>query len=147
MLEVVRILNPTDYDLGMSSDSRSYVVPAHGTTILSVRDYRSIDAINPSLVVEAPMLTGESRNVARYGAIGDGKTDDSDAIQRAFDAAYDDGGGEVFFPAGEYECSRGLFVRDGVGIVGEGDSSLIMANYGIVVGGGATYIRDVRIRR
>ena len=37
-------------------------------------------------------------NVMTYGAIGDGATDDSSAIQAAIDAAHDADGGVVFFP-------------------------------------------------
>jgi polygalacturonase len=43
-------------------------------------------------------------NVRQYGAIGDGKTIDSPAINRAIDAAFSSGGGMVFFPAGIYLC-------------------------------------------
>jgi len=41
-------------------------------------------------------------NVRNYGAVGDGKTLDSPAINRAIDAAAAAGGGTVYFPAGIY---------------------------------------------
>lgn len=41
-------------------------------------------------------------NVKTFGAKGDGKTIDSRAINRAIEAAYDSGGGTVYFPAGTY---------------------------------------------
>ena len=43
-------------------------------------------------------------NVHAYGATGDGKTLDTDAINRAIEAAAAAGGGVVFFPAGNYLC-------------------------------------------
>lgn len=43
-------------------------------------------------------------NVKGFGAIGDGETLDSPAINRAIDAASANGGGTVWFPAGEYLC-------------------------------------------
>ena len=41
-------------------------------------------------------------NVKAYGATGDGTTDDTTAIQAAFDAANTAGGGTVYFPSGTY---------------------------------------------
>jgi polygalacturonase len=43
-------------------------------------------------------------NVHAYGAIGDGKTLDTDAVNRAIDTAASAGGGVVLFPAGNYLC-------------------------------------------
>ncbi len=41
-------------------------------------------------------------NIKVYGAIGDGKTNDTKAINNAIDAAVKGGGGTVFFPSGIY---------------------------------------------
>ena len=41
-------------------------------------------------------------DVRAYGAAGDGQTLDTDAINRAIEAAAAVGGGTVFFPAGTY---------------------------------------------
>lgn len=43
-------------------------------------------------------------NVRSYGAVGDGKTLDSPALNRAISAATSDGGGRVVVPAGTYLC-------------------------------------------
>jgi len=43
-------------------------------------------------------------NVRAYGATGDGKAIDSDAVNKAIDAAAANGGGTVYFPAGYYLC-------------------------------------------
>ena len=43
-------------------------------------------------------------DVRNYGATGDGKTLDTDAVNRAIDAAATAGGGVVLFPAGTYLC-------------------------------------------
>lgn len=44
----------------------------------------------------------ETVSVKDFGAVGDGVTDDTAAIQAAVDAVFAAGGGTVFFPAGEY---------------------------------------------
>jgi polygalacturonase len=46
--------------------------------------------------------TGEVFNVKTFGATGDGKNLDSDAINKAIDAASEKGGGTVYFPVGTY---------------------------------------------
>src|SRR5438067_12761829 len=43
-------------------------------------------------------------NVKSFGATGDGKTLDTDSINKAIDAAHSAGGGTVYLPAGTYLC-------------------------------------------
>src|SRR5436190_4265458 len=47
---------------------------------------------------------GDQFNVKSFGAMGDGKTLDTTAINRAIEAASTNGGGTVLFPAGNYLC-------------------------------------------
>jgi hypothetical protein len=47
-------------------------------------------------------------DVRAYGAVGDGVTNDTTAVQAAITAAIAAGGGVVFFPAGTYVVSTGL---------------------------------------
>ncbi len=49
-------------------------------------------------------LLGKVFNIRAFGAVGDGVTDDSAAIQRAVDAAGLLGGGIVYGPPGDYVC-------------------------------------------
>ncbi len=59
-------------------------------------------------------------NVADYGAVADGKTLATEAIQKTIDAAAEAGGGKVIFPAGTY-LSGALFVKSNVELhLGEG---------------------------
>ena len=47
-------------------------------------------------------------NVKEYGAKGDGTTHDEIAIQKAIDAAGQNGGGVIFFPSGTYIVDRSI---------------------------------------
>src|SRR5208282_4568382 len=58
----------------------------------------------------------EHLNVRGFGAIGDGKTDDTKAIQRALDAA-GEVRGAVFVPPGVYLCAD-LQMRPNTALVG-----------------------------
>lgn len=60
------------------------------------------------------------KNVLDYGALGDGSTNDTVAIQAALNAA-GIAGGAVFFPPGEYVCSRLSWPGDVV-LIGAGNS-------------------------
>src|SRR5581483_8234133 len=52
-------------------------------------------------------------DVVVYGAKGDGKTKDTNAIQAAIDACHQHGGGTVFFPSGTF-LSGSLHLKKGV---------------------------------
>jgi len=54
-------------------------------------------------------------SVKTYGAVGDGVTDDTAAIQAAIDAAEAAGGGSVYFPVGTYIISTEITI-DGPGL-------------------------------
>ena len=61
--------------------------------------------IGRTAVAEAPLNAIEtSFNVRTYGAVGDGKTVDTPAINRAIEAVTAAGGGTLLFPAGTYLC-------------------------------------------
>jgi len=72
-------------------------------------------------------FSGIFRNVkaAQYGAIGDGATDDTVAIQAALDA----GPGIVWFPEGTYKTTSKLTVPVAVSLWGAGSSSSNILTY------------------
>jgi hypothetical protein len=57
-------------------------------------------------------------NVQRFGAVGDAKTDDTAAFQRALDAAQMAGGGTVYAPSGQYLFKGTLDIPGGVTLRG-----------------------------
>ena len=56
--------------------------------------------------------------VQETGAVGDGKTDDTAAFQKAVDAVGQRGGGTVYVPPGRYLLKGALNLRDGVTLRG-----------------------------
>lgn len=52
-------------------------------------------------------------NIMKYGAKGDGKTDDTDSIQQTIDTCHQNGGGTVFIPKGTFMIGT-LVLKDNV---------------------------------
>ncbi|CAN5347725.1 hypothetical protein BH10PSE4_BH10PSE4_19880 [soil metagenome] len=74
-------------------------------------------AASPSVLLTAP---DDPRAVSVKG-VGDGRADDTDAVQNAIDLARDKTGhGLVFLPSGRYRLSRSILVPPGVRIFGVG---------------------------
>ena len=78
-------------------------------------------------------------SVADFGAVGDGKHDDTQAFQSALEAANDRGGGVVYVPAGLYKISSPLTVPPQTTLRGHwnnpslgttGEESILVVNYG-----------------
>jgi len=80
-----------------------------------------------------PSPAGQSADVWRLGATGDGVTDDTAAIQRAVDS----GTGDLWFPRGVYRITRPITVdlsrRGPVSLAGTGTARIVMAGPGPAV--------------
>jgi hypothetical protein len=101
----------------------------------SIGTYAANEGFGTS-ILESPSSTVDAenyRNVRTWGAVGDGTTDDTAAIQAAFDSFPPGsstplltGGGTLFFPPGTYKVTETLTIPDQhVTIKGCGDSSVI----------------------
>ena len=62
-------------------------------------------------------------DVKVFGAQGDGRADDTAAIQRAIDGAYARKGSVIFFPSGIYVVSQ-IILRPGISLMGSGINPL-----------------------
>ena len=83
-----------------------------------------------STVASPSNLKGEEINVKHFGAKGDGKTDDTAAIQKAVATT----GNRLFFPKGHYKISKTILIdlakKGYASIRGNGDAQVIMAGAG-----------------
>ena len=68
-----------------------------------------------------------SLDVRSFGATGDGKALDSVAINRAIDAASDNGGGTVHLPAGQYLCAS-IRLKSNIGLYLDHGATIIAAD-------------------
>ncbi len=66
----------------------------------------------------APAAVSDNFNVRDFGALGDGKTDDTPAFQKALDAAGQANGGVVYAPRGNYFFAGHLNVPKAVTLAG-----------------------------
>lgn len=87
--------------------------------------------INTRSLILACLLTGSALslsaadlNITQYGAVGDGQTLNTRAIQATIDAASKSGGGKVIFPAGKF-LSGTIVLKDNVTLQLEKDAVLL----------------------
>lgn len=91
-------------------------------------------------------------NVKDFGALGNGSTDDTTAIQLAIDAL-PASGGCVFIPPGTYRISSSLTLAEGVQLVGTGSGSILQASSGshnidmIQIGDGSSTVSFAAVRQ
>ena len=110
---------------------------------LQTKDRAVINNNFQNIDLEISKITSNIKNIKRYGvylnvkdfgAKGNGTTDDLSAIRSAISKKSIDGGGVVYFPAGNYSVSGIIYLPSSVILLGDGkDSSIISARYGYPV--------------
>lgn len=103
----------------MSTTTTNYALVKPDTT-----DYYDINVNNSNMdIIDAQLkLNANVTNVKEYGAIGDGVTNDTAAIQSAINSI--SGRGILFFPIGDYKASIEVPAR--ISILGQGGGSRII---------------------
>lgn len=76
--------------------------------------------------VEAAQPTTDTLNVKDFGAVGDGVTDDHEAMQAAIDAASQGlGGGKLYFPEGTYLVKKMVQLKSNIDIRLHDDATIL----------------------
>lgn len=108
--------------------------PALGDSLVGFRQSNSLGNLTGSVGRTVHQKLQESVSVKDFGAVGDGITDDSAAIQAAVNSFTASGvGGEIFFPKGNYKINTKITVPvivnevSGIRFVGVGFGSQIDA--------------------
>jgi len=83
------------------------------------------------------MIKGAAANIKDYGAVGDGVTDDTAAIQAAIAANLN-----VFFPAGTYKITDTLVVRSSCQWRGEAGTLIFKTNVGAAINDTSGVVND-----
>ncbi len=65
-------------------------------------------------VIEQPLFPNRIFHIANYGAVGNGLTDDTKAIQKATDALANAGGGTLMFEAGKTYMVTSVLISEGI---------------------------------
>jgi hypothetical protein len=98
--------------------------------------------------VSYSMVTAAPVNVKDYGAVGDGTTDDTTAMQAAITAVATTGQG-LYIPAGTYKLTSALTSTGHLNMFGDGDKSILdfsastIATSCITVSGALTQIQNI----
>lgn len=96
------------------------------SAITTSLDYKSRYGNFIDIITRSPFV-----DVRSYGAVGDGVTDDTTAIQNAIDSITT---GVVFFPTGTYKYSTKLTLKKGVSLLGSGPMSSVLYFTGVTEG-------------
>lgn len=97
----------------LNTTSRRHALTSSGLALLGV------SLASPSKAAEvASPIVDRHLNVRNFGAKGDGKTDDTKALQTALDAAHAAGGGSVFVPPGRCLIASSLVIPKNVTLEG-----------------------------
>lgn len=148
-----------------AADTFTITRAQEGSTARSVvAGDRFFASITAKTLTDIEYGAGPYFNVRAYGAVGDGTTDDSGAIQAAINAAINTTfagiGCTVFFPTGKYYVATGLtntasgvtFMGEGISGIGstisDGDTQILVGNgqWGLTVGTpGSTQFRGYRV--
>lgn len=123
----------TDYQTGATEASKPLALSAALDALYTSAGARDFNVLYGGTAISLQSLAAKVGTLffnvkdPAYGAVGNGSTDDTAAIQAALDAAQTAGGGIVFFPKGTYPIGSALTVAAGVSLLGAGPGASVIA--------------------
>jgi len=98
-------------------------------TIVTMKNDGSLSDLIEDLVTPVSLKVDRLNivNVKDFGAVGNGSTNDTVAIQNALNAVI--GGGVVYFPQGEYKITATLEINKGLTIQGQGQYTTLITAF------------------
>lgn len=111
-----------------------YLSPKEVTETKKVQNFSELNS-QTDKVKNQFLAKDNSKNylsVKDFGAVGNGTSDDTKAIQLAIDTVHKNGGGTVFFPKGTYKVSinpshlKALIIRNNITLQGDGNQNSII---------------------
>lgn len=116
-LEPLRLKDLTDFN-----EMGTITVPSLASQAEAEAGVNNANYMSPLRTAQSfsSFMTGRPFNILDFGAVGDGATDNSTAIQDALDEAGDNGGGTVLVPDGIFSFSTSLDIPNGVTLEGTG---------------------------
>lgn len=113
------------FGIAALADDEAFTITAVNSNITSID---TLIGLSDSWLASVPV--NQTFDVTDYGAVGDGSTDDTAAIQDALNAAQTQGGGIVRIPAGAYAFSSTLLVADNTIVIGDGTNQTTLEYIG-----------------
>ena len=125
---IVTYDDDTTHDAGLIEGGGSGSTVVVTPTVFSGTKIAEIDVDGDTAELYAP--TGGSADLPwvtpqDYGAVGDGVTDDTNAIKSMFAALYTAGGGVVYFPKGTYIVSSPIRIYSNTTVFGDKGQAII----------------------
>lgn len=119
------IENRIDGQNAMINDAYAYMKTNLGVTLENVMNEMiedgRLDTISLETYEKIRTFIGATINVKEKGVVGDGVTDDTDALQSLLDSCEE--GATLYFPSGIYKISRTLLIPSKIKLVGQHKST------------------------
>ena len=106
-------------DLANTSDN------AKGDALIGFKQSNAAGFLTGAVARTVNTKLQENLSVKDFGAVGNGVTNDTTAVQAAINAVVSAGGGSVYFPAGTYLCNVTVNSVYPVTLYGDGSASVI----------------------